>query len=101
MIACDTTEALLRRLDNKALTLVLAEAIDEVPAGLARFQPELLGPGRLLFHYRTSQSPVNEILGAVAASGLTVADMSTEETDLEDIFLQLTRGAHHAENGGN
>jgi ABC-2 type transport system ATP-binding protein len=100
VIACDTTEALLRRLDNKALTLVLAEAVTEVPEGLARFQPELLGPGRLLFHYRTSQSPVNEILGAVAASGLSVADMSTEETDLEDIFLQLTRGAHGAGTGG-
>jgi ABC-2 type transport system ATP-binding protein len=100
VIACDTTEALLRRLDNKALTLVLAEAVTELPEALGRFQPELLGPGRLLFHYRTSQSPVNEILGAVAASGLTVADMSTEETDLEDIFLQLTRGAHGAETVG-
>jgi ABC-2 type transport system ATP-binding protein len=100
VIACDTTEALLRRLDNKALTLVLAEAVGEVPEGLGRFQPELLAPGRLLFHYRTSESPVNEILGAVAASGLTVQDMSTEETDLEDIFLQLTRGAHEAEAGG-
>ena len=100
VIACDTTEALLRRLDNKALTLVLAEAVTELPEALGRFQPELIGPGRLLFHYRTSQSPVNEILGAVAASGLTVEDMSTEETDLEDIFLQLTGGAHGAGTGG-
>jgi ABC-2 type transport system ATP-binding protein len=99
VIACDTTEALLRRLDNKALTLVLAEGVGEVPEALARFQPELLAPRRLLFHYRTSKSPVNEILGAVAASGLTVMDMSTEETDLEDIFLQLTRGAHGAATG--
>ncbi len=94
VIACDTMKALLRRLDNKALTLVLAEAVTEVPAVLAPFQPELLEPGRLIFHYRTSKSPVNEILSAVAASSLTVIDMSTEETDLEDIFLQLTRGAH-------
>ena len=79
----------------------MAEAVTELPEALLPFQPELLGPGRLLFHYRTSQSPVNEILGAVAASGLTVADMSTEETDLEDIFLQLTRGAHGAGNGGS
>ncbi len=97
VIACDTTEALLRRLDNKALTLVLAEPVTEVPGALARFQPELPAPGRLLFHYRTSQSPVNEILSAVAETSLTVLDISTEETDLEDIFLQLTRGAHDAE----
>ncbi len=100
VIACDSTEALLRRLDNKMLTIDLAEAVTELPEALLPFQPELLGPGRLLFHYRTSQSPVNEILGAVAASGLTVADMSTEETDLEDIFLQLTRGGQGTATGG-
>ncbi len=94
VIACDTKRALLQRLDNKTLTLVLAEAVTEVPAVLAPFEPELVEPGRLVFHFRTSQSPVNEILSAVAASSLTVVDMSTEETDLEDIFLQLTRGAH-------
>ncbi len=27
-------------------------------------------------------------------AGLKIQDISTEETDLEDIFLQLTRGAH-------
>jgi ABC-2 type transport system ATP-binding protein len=39
---------------------------------------------------------VSESLAAVNQAGLTVADMSTEEADLEDIFLQLTRGAHSA-----
>ncbi len=101
VIACDTKVALLRRLDNKTLTLVLAEAIAEVPAALQRFEPELQARDRLLFRYRTSQSPVNEILNAVAATALTVVDMSTEETDLEDIFLQLTRGAHEAAPDGN
>jgi len=27
------------------------------------------------------------------AAGIQVADLTTEETDLEDIFLQLTRAA--------
>ncbi len=31
------------------------------------------------------------ILSAVAEAGLVVADITTEETDLEDLFLQLTR----------
>ena len=38
-----------------------------------------------------SQSPVPAILNAVSTAGLSVCDMTTEETDLEDIFLQLTR----------
>jgi len=94
VIACDTTESLLKRLDSKDLTLELGDDLDAVPDTLSIFHAELADPRRLVFHYRPSQSPVSEILRAVTASGLQVVDISTEETDLEDIFLQLTRGAH-------
>ena len=92
VIACDTTEALVQRLDNKTLTLVLGCDIETVPEALLPLEPELAGPRRLLFHYRASQSPVARILGLVNEAGLQVVDMTTEEADLEDIFLQLTRG---------
>ena len=39
----------------------------------------------------SSRIHVGEILDAVRSAGLAIADLSTEETDLEDIFLQLTR----------
>jgi ABC-2 type transport system ATP-binding protein len=103
MIACDTTEALLGRLDSKDLTLDLAEDLVEVPAELTGFHVELAGPRRLVFHYRPSESPVAEVLSAIAQAGLSVVDMTTEETDLEDLFLQLTRagpGAAPERTGG-
>lgn len=90
VIACDTTPELLKRLDTKALALKVAENVDAVPAALQPFQPELDRHGRLVFRYRASESPVAQILEAVHAAGLTIVDVSTEETDLEDIFLQLT-----------
>ncbi|MBF0374956.1 MAG: ABC transporter ATP-binding protein, partial [Alphaproteobacteria bacterium] len=46
-----------------------------------------------VFAFKPSVSPVGRILAAVQEAGLTVVDLSTEETDLEDIFLQLTRAA--------
>jgi len=94
VIACDDTPSLLARLDNKALTLIFDSELDGVPARLAAFNPEQTGPRRLLFRYHASESPVPQILDAVCGAKLSVVDMSTEETDLEDIFLQLTRGAH-------
>ncbi len=36
---------------------------------------------------------MGEILEAVRGAGLSIADMRTDEVDLEDIFLQLTRAA--------
>jgi ABC-2 type transport system ATP-binding protein len=101
VIACDTKDALMRQLDHKELTLQLADDIGEVPEALAPFQPEPVGPRHLRFHYWSSNSPVPEILAAVTSSGLSVVDVSTEESDLEDIFLKLTRGAHEAEGSGD
>ncbi|WP_299625510.1 ABC transporter ATP-binding protein [Pelagibius sp.] len=97
VIACDRTESLLARLDNKALTLIFDRDLPGIPETLTAFNPEQTGPRRLLFHYHASDSPVPQILDAVCGAGLSVIDMSTEETDLEDIFLQLTRGAHDRE----
>jgi len=61
-----------------------------IPPALAPFDVTLRGPQRLLFRYRMSDSPVQDILAAVGAAGLTISDMSTREADLEDIFVQLT-----------
>jgi ABC-2 type transport system ATP-binding protein len=93
VIACEPTPKLLRRLDTKTLTLHVAEPVERVPAALTAFEPEIQDAHRLAFRYKASQSPVPQILAAVSQSGLTVTDISTEEADLEDIFLQLT-GAH-------
>jgi ABC-2 type transport system ATP-binding protein len=93
VVACDTTRALLQRLDNKSVTLLLAQPVQEVPAALQRYHPTLATPTELHITYRPSSRAMMEILEAVHASGLAVADIRTKEVDLEDIFLQITRAA--------
>ena len=90
LAACDTTSALVRRLDRKTVTLSIAEDIAAVPPEIERFDATLLQLRRLAVHYRPSQTEIGEILAAVAAAGLTIIDLTTEESDLEDIFLALT-----------
>ncbi len=97
VIACDTTRALLQRLDCKELTVVLDRDLSSVPETLAPFQPELADARTLLLRYRPSETRTEEILEALRAAGLSVVDLSTTETDLEDIFLDLTRGTHDPE----
>ncbi len=92
VIACDTTQNLLQRLDSKELVFILAEDLAQLPAPLTRFHAELQSPRRLVLRYRPSEMPMGDILAAVQAAGLKVADMTTLEADLQDIFLQLTRG---------
>lgn len=90
LIACDTTEALLQRLDAKEMTVTVAEAVDSVPDSLTCFNVELARPGRLVFHYPPSRIHSGEILTALRDAGLTIIDLTTREAELEDIFLQLT-----------
>ncbi len=91
VIAYDTKQALLSRLDDKSLTLMVDRDLDGVPGALAELNAEVVEPRRLLIRYHRSHCPLDQILGAVSQAGLTVVDLTTEETDLEDIFLQLTR----------
>ena len=100
VIARDSTANLLQRLDSKELVFILAGDLAAVPDGLARLGAELQTPRRLVLRYAPSRTSAGEILAAVQAAGLQVADMTTLEADLEDVFLQLTRGAHGGEFGG-
>ncbi len=105
LAACDTTEALLRRIGEKELAILLDRDLDAVPAALAQgpvgmaCKVSLTAPRQLVFRYRPAQTSIAEILDAVAAEGLTIADLSTEETDLEDIFLQITHAPPDNESG--
>jgi ABC-2 type transport system ATP-binding protein len=91
VVACDDTGALLRHLDSKHMTVTLGSDIDAVPETLLRFNVELRSNRHLVFHYPPSRTHSGEILTAVRDAGLMVTDLTTRETDLEDIFLRLTR----------
>lgn len=100
VVAKDSTRALLRRLDAKALVITPDRDLTEIPASLAALQVELPEPRRLVIRYQPSRAKVGDLLAAISQAGIGIVDLSTEETDLEDIFLQLTRGAHDSDADG-
>lgn len=91
VIACESTGQLLSRIDAKELVITLATEKVDLPAELQRFHPEIIGPKKLRLRYRPSETKVGEILDGLRAAGIAIQDLTTVETDLEDIFLQLTR----------
>lgn len=48
--------------------------------------------GAFAVTYKKGQSSVEQVLAAVRAAGVTIADIATEDPDLEDVFLALTYG---------
>lgn len=93
LIACEPTVALLRRLDSKQMAVTVDRHLDRIPAPLEPFQGVIENGNRLVFRYAPSRVGDGEILSAVIAAGLQIRAIATEEADLEDIFLSLTRSS--------
>jgi len=95
VVCAEPTHQLLQRIDEKEIIIQVAEALDAVPAALASFKATLRVGNKISVQINQSDSNVGMVLAAVQQAGLTINDISTDETDLEDIFLQLTsnRGA--------
>jgi ABC-2 type transport system ATP-binding protein len=94
LVACDTTPNLLGRMDGKELVITVDRDLDACPAGLDPFMPERLDARRIRVRYRPSLVPMGRILDVFGQAGIGITDLVTHEADLEDIFLQLTAGAH-------
>ena len=90
LIACEPTASLIERLDAKELVIVSAEDMTEIPAGLRGLDVELRGPRQLAIRYLRSETEIGQLLNIVRDAGVTIRDLSTDEPDLEDIFLHLT-----------
>ncbi len=93
LVANDTTGNLLRRIDNKRVTVTIDRDLAALPEALRAMGWEFLPPRQISFAYKPSKAGIGAALEVVRAAGLVIADLSTDETDLEDIFLQLTRRA--------
>jgi ABC-2 type transport system ATP-binding protein len=91
VVACEPTEQLLKRIDEKEILIEISETLRDVPQGLQIFKSELKTPNQLGIQISKESANVAQVLAAVQAEKLTITDISTNETDLEDIFLQLTK----------
>jgi ABC-2 type transport system ATP-binding protein len=91
VVACDDKDQLIRRIDEKQMTVLVAEAIDQLPAELLALGARLEPPDRIVLHYRPSRARAGDLIDAIRSSGFTIVDLATTEADLEQAFLRLTR----------
>jgi ABC-2 type transport system ATP-binding protein len=96
VVACEPTPKLLARLDTRAVVVTPQEPLDTAPR-LSGFDSKLRPDGRLAVSFKSGAGgEVEAVLAAVRAAGVGIKDLSTEEPDLEDVFLALTYGDPNA-----
>lgn len=91
IVADESKETLLSRIDSKEVRFRLDREIGALPDSVLRFAPVQDGQRTLKFRYAPKDQGIGEILAAVQAAGYGIADLSTDERSLEDVFLQMTR----------
>lgn len=99
VVACEETATLVGRIDRKEVSIVVAEDLTEVPQALGALDAELRSSRTLIVRYSRSQNEIAGILAAVQDAGLSILDLTTEESDLEDVFLDITGNANGKSNG--
>ncbi len=85
---------LMQKLGKKRLTLHLQGKIEAIPASLAPYHLELCDDGHeLIYDYDTKgdRTGITSLLSDLRNAGVRFADLDTEQSSLEDIFVSLVR----------
>ena len=96
LIVVDEKNELMRKLGKKQLTLELAQTLDELPETLARYDIDLENGGeRIVYHYEThaERTGIGSLLADLNRAGISVKDLDTRQSSLEDIFVSLVEEA--------
>lgn len=94
LLLVEEKSELMRKLGEKQLTLELRDPIRELPDALARYNLSLDGDGNQLVYVYDSQAArtgITSLLADLNKSGITVKDLHTRQSSLEDIFVSLVR----------
>ncbi|WP_424984950.1 ABC transporter ATP-binding protein [Microbulbifer sp. S227A] len=87
--------ALMARMGRKQLEVQLNERIDSIPVPLADFDLELGETGDALIYSYDINGPrtgITGLLNGIAEAGLSLRDVQTRQSSLEEIFVDLVKG---------
>jgi ABC-2 type transport system ATP-binding protein len=92
VVANDKTSNLLHQLDKKKIIFRFENKINEIPASLNNFSPEIIENNfALKITYNPSTSRLEDVISQINSNKLAIKDISTQEADLEDVFRNLVR----------
>jgi ABC-2 type transport system ATP-binding protein len=91
LVLVEDKKTLMKKLGKKQLTLHLQRPLQQVPAGLADWGLELKADGNDLVYTVDSASSIDisALLQRMAEESIVIKDLQTQQSSLEDIFVNL------------
>ncbi len=92
LLLVEEKESLMARLGQKTLQIDLQEAVSDIPEALESYALEIVEGGQALrytYDTRGESTGITRLLRDLSAAGLSLKDLQTQQSSLEDIFVGL------------
>ena len=91
LVALDTTEKLLERIKTKKINFKVKNIDLNKDLLMDNINFQIISKNSILVTYEKNSLDFGEIVNFLNKNGIKIEDISTEDGDLEDVFVQLTK----------
>ena len=91
LVALDSTKNLLNKIQAKKVTFKLNKKIDNLKINLPKLNIISNINNEIVISYDKEKIKIEEIINLIQKDDIKILDISTDDGDLEDVFLRLTK----------
>ena len=95
LILVEEKKSLVNRMGRKQLNIDIQAPIEKLPKPLSFYNLEIVNDGKtLVFSYEVhgERTGITTLLNEIKSAGIIVTDIETQQSSLEDIFVNLVKG---------
>jgi ABC-2 type transport system ATP-binding protein len=91
LVALDTTKNLLDRIKTKKIVFKVNKLIDLSKKKISDLSFSSNSSNEIIISYERNRHRIEDIIDIIKSEGVEIIDISTDEGNLEDVFIQLTK----------
>ena len=91
LVALDTTKNLLNRIKTKKIIFKVNKLIDLSKKKINGLSFSSNLSNEIIISYERNKHKIEDIINIIKSEGVEIIDISTEDGNLEDVFIQLTK----------
>ena len=91
LVAHDTTKNLLNRIKTKKIIFKVNKSVDLSKKTISSLSFSSNVSNEIIISYERNKHKIEDIINIIKSEGVEIIDISTEDGNLEDVFIQLTK----------